>query len=75
MSDKKICKVCSYNEATTTVEVYDDHYGYRQTACCGQCKEWQENLAFDDEQLDKMVEWREAYWDDYFNPNNYSHHY
>ena len=75
MSDTKICKVCDYNEATTKVEVLDNYGNARSAKCCEQCKEWQEVLAFEDKQYDKMLSWRKAFWDDYNNPRNYSHHY
>jgi len=75
MSDTKICKVCNYNEATTKVKVLDEYGNSRKASCCGQCKEWQEDLAFEDAQYDKMESWREKFWDNYFNPAGYRHHY
>ena len=75
MSDTKICKVCNYNEITTEVDVVDKYGKVRSVKCCGQCKEWQEELAFEDAQYDKMESWRENFWEDYWNPRNYSHHY
>jgi len=41
----KTCKICSYNEATTTHDVYGV-----TTDCCSQCDEWHTALEWDDNQ-------------------------